>query len=70
MRLGKRSNMTQSVFRSLFYVSYKNEHVFYSEICTCYDLRKKKKNEIMIHSSNEKSDVTRKIDFFKKSMQS
>ena len=55
MRLGKRSNMKQSVFRSLFYVSYKNEHVFYSEICTCYDLRKKKKkSEIMIHSSKEK----------------
>ena len=45
MRLGKRSNMTQSVFRSLFYVSYKNEHVFYSELCTCYDLRKKKKKK-------------------------
>ena len=45
MRLGKCSNMKQSVFRSLFYVSYKNEHVFYSKICTCYDLRKKQKKQ-------------------------
>ena len=69
MRLGKRSNMTQSVFRCLFYVSYKNEHVFYSAICTCYDLRKTK-CEIMRHSSKEKEEVTRKIDFFKNSVQS
>ena len=43
-RLGKHNNISQSVFRSLFYVYYKNEHASYSAICTCHDLRKRKRS--------------------------
>ena len=55
-RLGKRSNISQSVFRSLFYASYKTERAFCSAICTCHDLRKRKRNYKAFFQREVKSD--------------
>ena len=48
--------MPQSVFRSLFYVSYKNDHMFYSAISTNEDVRKRKRNYKVFSQKEVKSD--------------